>query len=152
MPQCDSISAVSMVAVSRSPETPEELSPSKNIRSAGQRGQADHDVGLVLGAPPGELVLRRDRGDHAEVGAALLDRGDVDVHVPPGGPGQDGVAGLVHGDGVPLALDVLDVLGGPRSLRCLARITSFQVIVSRSSRIALISASFTRSLMVAPVA
>ncbi len=42
--------------------------------------------------------------------------------------------------------------GGPRSLSCLARITSFHVMISRPSRMAMISASFTRSLIVAPVA
>ncbi len=42
--------------------------------------------------------------------------------------------------------------GGPSSLSCLALTTSGQVIVSRPSRIAVISASFTRSLIVAPVA
>ena len=42
--------------------------------------------------------------------------------------------------------------GGPRSLSCLAFMTSRQVMISRPSRIAVISASLTRSLIVAPVA
>ena len=58
----------------------------------------------------GELVLRRDAGDHAEVAAALLDRRDVDLHVVPGAVRDHGVARLVHGDRVPLPFDVLDVL------------------------------------------
>ncbi len=42
--------------------------------------------------------------------------------------------------------------GGPSCLSRLARVTSDQVMVSRPSRIAVISDSFTRSLIVAPVA
>jgi hypothetical protein len=63
-----------------------------------------------------------------------------------------GVAGLVHGDGVPLALDVLDVLGRAQVLELLGVITSFHVMISRPSRMEMISASLTRSLIVAPVA
>ena len=58
-------------------------------------------------------------GDHPEVVAALLDRGDVDLQVLAGAVGDDGVAGLVHGDRVPLALDVLDVLGRAELLELL---------------------------------
>ena len=86
---------------------------------AGQRGEADEDVALVLAAPLRELVLRRDARHHAEVGAALLDRREVDVHVAAGLPGEHRVAGLVDGDGVPLALDVLDVLGRAEVLEVL---------------------------------
>ena len=74
---------------------------------------------LVLRAPAGELVLGRDARDHAEVVAALLDRRDVDLHVLPRAERDHGVAGLVHGDGVPLALDVLDVLGRAEVLELL---------------------------------
>ena len=42
--------------------------------------------------------------------------------------------------------------GGPSSLRCLAAMTSAHPMTSRSSRMALIRASLTRSLIVAPVA
>ena len=42
--------------------------------------------------------------------------------------------------------------GGPRSLSCLALITSGQVMTSRPLRMAWMSDSLTRSLMVAPVA
>ena len=81
---------------------------------AGQRRERHEDVGLVLGPPPGELVLRRDRRDHAEVVAALLDRREVDLEVPAGPVRDDRVARLVHRDRVPLPLDVLDVLGRAR--------------------------------------
>ena len=86
---------------------------------AGQRGEAHDDVGLVLGAPAGELVLGRDRRDHAEIGAALLDGGDVDGEVVADAVGGDRVAGLVDGDRVALALDVLDVLGRAQVLQLL---------------------------------
>ena len=42
--------------------------------------------------------------------------------------------------------------GGPSSLSCLALMTSFHVMTSRPSRMAMISDSLTRSLIVAPVA
>ena len=61
----------------------------------------------------------RDARDHAEVVAALLDGGDVDLHVVPGAVRDDGVARLVHGDRVALALDVLDVLGRAEVLELL---------------------------------
>ena len=100
-----------------------------------------------------ELFLQRDRSDHAEVVAALLDRGDVDGQVLTHSVCSDGVTRLVHRYGVALALDVLRASsGGPRLFSNLARITSCQVIVSRPARMALINASLTRSLMLAPVA
>src|SRR4029077_15299245 len=67
----------------------------------------------------GELVLGRDARHHAEVVAALLDGGDVDLHVLPGPERDRRVAGLVHGDRVPLAFDVLDVLRRPEFLELL---------------------------------
>ena len=108
-----------MVAESRSPETPDELSLSKNIRSPASEAERHEDVRLVLAAPPGELVLRLDRRHHAEVVAALLDRGDVDLHVLPRPVGDHRVAGLVDRDRVPFPLDVLDVLGRAELLELL---------------------------------
>ena len=84
-----------------------------------RRRQRDQDVGLVLAAPPGELVLRRDAGHHAEIVAALLDGGDVDLHVLPGAVGHQRVARLVDGHRVPLPLDVLHVLRRPELLELL---------------------------------
>ena len=119
MPQYPSMYEATVVAWSRSPETPDELSLSKYVRLPGQRGERDEDVRLVLAAPPGELVLRLDRRHHAQVVAALLDRGYVDLHVMPRPVSDYRVARLVDRDRVPLPLDILHVLGRTEFLELL---------------------------------
>ena len=98
---------------------------------AGERGERHDDVGLVLAAPPGELVLGLDARHHAEVGAALLDGGQVDRQVLAGAVGRHRVARLVDGDGVRCFSMYSTSSGGPSSLRCLAWMTSLQPMCSR---------------------
>src|SRR5436305_695992 len=69
---------------------------------ASERGQTHHHICLVLGAPAGELVCGLDGCDQAEVRPTLLDGGDVDLQVMPYPVRDDGVTGLVDGDGVAL--------------------------------------------------
>ncbi len=141
------------------------VAPSRSRRHAGravaveehllarQRREAHHDVGLVLGAPLREEVVGLDRAHHAEVVAALLDRGDVDDEVVPHAVGDDRVARLVQRGRMTLPLDVLDVLGRAEVLQLL-RLDDVAPRDRRRgrSRMATMSASLTRSLIVAPVA
>ena len=108
------------VAPSRSPDTPDELSPSKNMRSPA----SDARLTMTSASYSDRHCVNRSSGlidaDHAEVGAALLDRGDVDGEVVPHPVGHHRVAGLVEPRGrVPLPLDVLDVLGRAELLELL---------------------------------
>jgi len=91
--------------------------PTVELALAGQRGQAHHDVRLVLAAPTREAVLGLYGRDHAQVGATLFDRGQVDLEVLAHPVGDDGMAGLVDSHGVTFSFQVLDVLRQPQVLQ-----------------------------------
>src|SRR5207302_8453133 len=77
----------------------------------GERRERDHDVDLASGLPGEELVLQRDRRHEAADIAAALDRRDVDRHRVVQTVKRDGMTRFVDRDRVPLALDVLHVVG-----------------------------------------
>ena len=152
MDQYPSIRAATAVAPRMSPPTPAELSPSKNSRS-----------------PARDARLTMMSASRSERHWTNWSSGGIEETNPPMSPRRSIVAMSItmcrrvryaatawHASWIATAcrsrLTYSLSSGRPCSFSCFARVTSAQLITSRPSRIAITSASFTMSWMLAPVA